>query len=223
MTSKKSIQKEFRSPEKTADIHVPRKVILIGDASVGKTSLLRRFIANEFDHKIQSTIGVDFRVHRLDIGSYKYKIQFWDAAGQERFHSMTQSFYRASDAVMLVFDVYCKLSFKNVEKWYGQLRQYFPDTVKGVLIGNKLDLGGKEVRQVSSKEGTEMAEKLGLIYMETSAKDGTNVNETFQAILNCIHEDNVGKVFVMTKDDYTTLVNDNEEKKEENKDNSPCC
>jgi small GTP-binding protein len=169
-------------------IVVSRKVILIGDSGIGKTSLLKRFATGNFDQKVQTTIGVDFHVHNMQIDNLNYKMHFWDTSGQEKFCSLTGSFYRSADAVMLIYDATDRKSFESCQKWFDEVMSYSDilsqRMMKGILIANKCETH----KAVSDKEGKELALNFGLKYIETSAKDGTNVELAFNTLLECIHQ-----------------------------------
>eukprot|EP00455_Lapot_gusevi_P014509 TRINITY_DN17251_c0_g1_i3.p1 TRINITY_DN17251_c0_g1~~TRINITY_DN17251_c0_g1_i3.p1 ORF type:complete len:253 (-),score=-1.10 TRINITY_DN17251_c0_g1_i3:16-750(-) len=156
------------------------KVILLGDSSVGKSSLLSRFTRNEFLLESKTTIGVEFGTHSLLIDGQTIKVQLWDCCGAERFRAVTAGYYRGAKGAVIVFDLSNRLTFENVEKWLSELEQYAPDTVV-VLVGNKKDL--KFARQVSAEEAKSFAEDHGIFYLETSALVGSGVQQTFMSII----------------------------------------
>eukprot|EP01083_Nonionella_stella_P159816 521820_1 len=118
------------------------KLLMIGDAGVGKSSMLLRFTDDSFDEHIQSTIGVDFKVKHLDVASKRIKLTIWDTAGQERFRTLTSSYYRGAQGVVMVYDVTRRDSFENLEQWLKEVKLYSPNNGEGViklLVGNKVD------------------------------------------------------------------------------------
>ena len=154
------------------------KYIIIGDTSVGKSNLSLRFINNEFKNEYNLTVGVEFGEKDIEINNKNYRIQIWDTAGQEQFKSITRTYYKNCVCAIIVYDITSKDSFNNVVTWINDCRTYSPKTVFMVLVGNKSDLN--ERRQVNTEEGEELAEKNRILFFETSAKDGSNVNEIFK-------------------------------------------
>mmetsp|Transcript_8028 Transcript_8028/g.14875 ORF Transcript_8028/g.14875 Transcript_8028/m.14875 type:complete len:209 (-) Transcript_8028:279-905(-) len=156
------------------------KLVLIGDSGVGKTSILSRFVDNDFNDNFYSTIGVDFKARTMTVGDEKVKIQVWDTAGQERFRTITSSYYRGAKGIMIVFNVADRLSFENANVWLREANKFSNDSVK-ILVGNKADVSTSQ-RQVSFEEAREYALKVNMPFIETSAKLGQNVHEAFQLI-----------------------------------------
>ena len=115
------------------------KLVLIGDSCVGKSCLLIRFADDCFTENYITTIGVDFRFKTLSINKKTVKLQIWDTAGQERYLTITNAYYRGADGIVIVFDLTSKESFKNVEAWMSEVEKYSSDTVKVIVLGNKVD------------------------------------------------------------------------------------
>ncbi|KAG6826450.1 hypothetical protein H0H92_015760 [Tricholoma furcatifolium] len=162
------------------------KILLIGNSSVGKSSLLLRFSDEQWlpEDESSATIGVDFRVHKMEVKGKKVKLSIWDTAGQERFRTITSSYYRGAQGVILVYDVANRESFDALPRWYRELETYVSDSVVKILVGNKLD---KEFsRQVSTKEGEAFAKRMNSLFIEASAKTAVGVNEAFQEVVEQI-------------------------------------
>jgi len=153
------------------------KYIIIGDSAVGKSNILLRYIHDNFNEEFQSTIGVEFGAKNIKIEDKIFRIQIWDTAGQETFRSITRAYYKNSVCAFVVYDITNKNSFQNVKSWIEDCRKQSPKTVFMVLIGNKVDL--EDNRQVSYEEGSVFAEKNGMLFFETSAKTGKNIEEIF--------------------------------------------
>ena len=153
------------------------KYIIIGDAAVGKSNLLLRYAHGQFKPEYQLTIGVEFGAKNIQIRNKIYRIQIWDTAGQENFRSITRAYYKNSVCALVVYDITNRDSFNNVSTWIEDCKNQSPKTIFMVLVGNKSDLQDK--RQVNYEEGQELAERFQMLFFETSAKDGNNVEEIF--------------------------------------------
>ena len=154
------------------------KYIIIGDAAVGKSNLLLRFAQNDFKSEYQLTIGVEFGAKNIEINNKKYRLQIWDTAGQENYRSITRAYYKNSVCAVLVYDITNRDSFEHISSWIEDCLSQSPKTVFMVLVGNKSDLN--EQRKVSTEEGQQMARNNNLIFFETSANSGENVDKIFE-------------------------------------------
>mmetsp|Transcript_41595 Transcript_41595/g.104902 ORF Transcript_41595/g.104902 Transcript_41595/m.104902 type:complete len:209 (+) Transcript_41595:73-699(+) len=160
------------------------KILIIGDSGVGKSCMLVRFVDNTFSESFISTLGVDFKFRTIDVDGKKVKLQIWDTAGQERFRTVTSSYYHGANGVLVVYDITDPVSFNNVRQWLQEIERYAAENVATILIGNKSDL--EEKRAVPVSEAKAFAEANGLTYLETSAKDSTNVETAFHQLSNVI-------------------------------------
>ena len=156
------------------------KVLLIGNSSVGKSSLLLRFVDNQWNDLFVPTIGVDFKIRTMEIDNKNVKLQIWDTAGQERFKNITASYYRGAHGIFVVYDISDTESFKNINNWLIEIEKNANKNVYKILVGNKCDLEDK--RTVSYQQGKELAETYGMQFIETSAKSNTNVDEGFHLL-----------------------------------------
>lgn len=156
------------------------KIVLLGDQSVGKTSLITRFMYDTFDNTYQATIGIDFLSKTLYLDDRTVRLQLWDTAGQERFRSLIPSYIRDSTVAIVVFDITNRQSFLSTSKWIDDVRSERGNDVMVVLVGNKADLSDK--RQVTLEEATAKSQQLNIMFMETSAKAGHNVKSLFKKI-----------------------------------------
>lgn len=157
------------------------KLVFLGDQSVGKTSIITRFMYDNFDRHYQATIGIDFLSKTMYLEDRTVRLQLWDTAGQERFRSLIPSYIRDSSVAVVVYDVTNRASFVNTTKWVEDVRAERGSDVVICLVGNKTDLGNDK-RQVSTEEGDEKATKDGLLFMECSAKAGYNVKSLFRKL-----------------------------------------
>ncbi|MHA1651369.1 MAG: Rab family GTPase [Candidatus Helarchaeota archaeon] len=154
------------------------KVIVIGDPRVGKTTLILRYIDKAFRELYIPTIGVQVSLKYLELDELtQVKLHLWDIAGQDLFEKVREKFYSGSHAVLLVYDVTNPKTFRNIEKWYLDMVKVV-GKLPGFLIGNKIDL----TAQVKKWDGKDLAEKLDLQFIETSAKTGENVDLVFQEL-----------------------------------------
>ncbi|CAO2817147.1 unnamed protein product [Amaranthus hypochondriacus] len=162
------------------------KIVLIGDSGVGKSNILTRFTRNEFCLESKSTIGVEFATRTLQVEGKRVKAQIWDTAGQERYRAITSAYYRGAVGALLVYDITKKQSFDNVVRWLRELRGHADANIVLMLVGNKSDL--RHLRAIPEYDGQLLAENEGLVFLETSAFDSTNVDNAFQRILVDIYQ-----------------------------------
>lgn len=153
------------------------KLVLIGDSGAGKSCLLLRFADDAFTDSYITTIGVDFRFKTIPVEKKTIKLQIWDTAGQERFRTITSAYYRGADGIILVYDTCDRESFQHVDDWLNEVNRYVNESTCKILVGNKSDLESE--RQVSTEEAQKKAEELGMAFIETSAKEATNVEQAF--------------------------------------------
>uniref|UniRef100_A0A8D0AII2 RAB1A, member RAS oncogene family b n=1 Tax=Sander lucioperca TaxID=283035 RepID=A0A8D0AII2_SANLU len=156
------------------------KLLLIGDSGVGKSCLLLRFADDTYTESYISTIGVDFKIRTIELDGKTIKLQIWDTAGQERFRTITSSYYRGAHGIIVVYDVTDQESFNNVKQWLQEIDRYASENVNKLLVGNKCDLTTKKV--VDYTTAKEFADSLGIPFLETSAKNATNVEQAFMTM-----------------------------------------
>ena len=164
------------------------KIVLIGDTSVGKTNILSKYLTDEFDAKSKATVGVEFGVKNFKIENNIVKVQIWDTAGEERYRSITNAYYKGAKGSLLVYDITNKKSFENVEKWISDLKANADEDISMILLGNKTDLEDKRV--VTTEEGKNKAEFYNLTFMETSALNGNNIQEAFNELIMDVYKKN---------------------------------
>jgi Ras-related protein Rab-11A len=169
------------------------KIVIIGDSGVGKSNIFTRFIKDEFNLDSKATIGVEFSAKNVTIKDKVIKAQVWDTAGQERFRALAKNYYRGAVGALLVYDITNHDSFKSVERWLKEVKDHAEPHLVSLLIGNKNDL--EEKRAVKTEEGAEFAEKQGVGFVETSAKNNVNIESAFNRLVTEIFEtlDKVGE------------------------------
>lgn len=162
------------------------KFVLVGNGGVGKTSLVRVFSGGEFSLTTEATVGVEFISKTVKVHDEEVKLQIWDTAGQERYRSVGKAYYRKAIGVILVFALNNHESFDSAKRWMQEVQQYCHPKVKILLVGNKCDL--QDERQIVADEAQRFAESREIEYLECSALDGTNVEESFLRIARSVYE-----------------------------------
>jgi len=156
------------------------KVLIIGPGAVGKTSLINRFVHNQFSLKYKLTIGADFLMKNVEYKPSKTaKLTIWDIGGQERFRFLNRSFYKGANGALLVFDLTREHTYIETKRWLSDMRSIMKDKIPVMLIGNKLDLIPEIGEVVDRNDTLQFAKKEKLLYLETSAKTGDNVEDAF--------------------------------------------
>ncbi|MFX1392350.1 MAG: Rab family GTPase [Promethearchaeota archaeon] len=165
------------------------KVIVIGDPSVGKTSLLTKFSTKKFNTQYIPTVGVNIVKEQLEIASNNDKIlvnlMLWDVAGQPQFYMLHKPYFNGADGMMLVFDITRSSTFSNVKNWYNTAVKYGLSGIPRILIGNKIDL--KEERKIVQPHADHLSDELNAQYFETSALTGVNVKSIFSDIATKVY------------------------------------
>ena len=153
------------------------KLILIGNSGVGKSCILQRYIKHTFEESYKCTIGVDFLMKSIVINGQTVKLQLWDTAGQEKYKSMASSYYRGANVALIVFDITNHESFDALPLWIENFYKNGPEQKNIILIGNKNDL--PDLRQVTQQEAEAFSQTNNMMYFETSAKEGDNIEYIF--------------------------------------------
>ena len=192
------------------------KIILLGDSTVGKTSLLIRFCESKFNENCTSTIGVDTKTKYVRYKEKKKELEIWDTAGQERFKSLTKNCYQGADGIILMYDITQKKTFNNIKTWYNEIKESVDvKKVAIIIVGNKSDLPEIEVKKEMADK---FCEQYNLRLMETSCKEDINVNETFNSLIHkMLQLDDESKQQMKKRrskvDEYTFVKNKKKKKK----------
>lgn len=163
------------------------KVVLIGDSGVGKSSILLKYVEDRFEPSFPYTIGIDFKIKNIIVGEKRVRVAVWDTAGQERFRTISTAHYRGAQAVIFVYDITNPESYNNIINWHLTLTKNIKDyhNLSMILVGNKTDLD--ESRKVRYSEGRRMADTYDMSFIETSAKDGSDISSIFDIVVGeCI-------------------------------------
>jgi small GTP-binding protein len=170
------------------------KCVFIGDAGVGKSSIIERYVNDTFSVVTSTTVGVDYftKYIKLDSGidtckQHVVKLQIWDLAGQMNYRNIVRSYYRNAEVLFYVFDKLHRETFHNFERWIDEFRTRLDD-IQIVIVGNKCDMSQSGVH---SDEAIELANKYDAQYYETSAKDNINIREIFENTVQLVHERNL--------------------------------
>merc|ERR1719270_449547 len=164
------------------------KLVLLGDASVGKSSILMRFMQNKFSDGIETTVGAAFSTKTIESNSRQIKFEIWDTAGQERFRSLAPMYYRGASCAVVVYDQTNAVTFERAQVWVREVMQTSTNpNIVIALAPNKADLA--ENRQVPLDKAESFAASEGLIFMETSAVTGKNLPGLFEAIAEHLPEE----------------------------------
>uniref|UniRef100_A0A7S1C9T0 Ras-related protein Rab-5C n=1 Tax=Bicosoecida sp. CB-2014 TaxID=1486930 RepID=A0A7S1C9T0_9STRA len=163
------------------------KLVLLGESAVGKSSIVLRFMKDEFSDHIDSTIGAAYSTKSVEVDQDGREVRFeiWDTAGQERYHSLAPMYYRGAQAAIVVYDITRKATFERAQAWVQQLQQAASAETVIALAGNKCDCPDS-AREVDALSARALADSKGLLFMETSAKESINVTELFERIAQII-------------------------------------
>lgn len=163
------------------------KVVLLGNSGVGKSSLVLRFVADNFKSDGDATIGASYMGKMLQFNDRMIKFNIWDTAGQERYHSLAKMYYRDANAAIMTYDITKRESFEGLKRWHQELQEFGPKDIVITIAGNKEDLVENEV--VSPEEVKAFANSIGAIYRKTSAKTNYGVEQLFRDIATKICPD----------------------------------
>lgn len=168
-------------------LNMDGKLVLLGDSGVGKSSIAMRYVNNVFSEAFEVTIGGGYlqQIVRLKDGT-SLKLDIWDTGGQERYRALLQLYYRDADAALITYDVTNSRSLENCEYWVNELRRTEENCIL-CLVANKIDVPAEE-KKIDAKDAQEFVEKYGMVYFETSAKTGENINKLFEAVAQKIVE-----------------------------------
>ena len=157
------------------------KIMILGESMVGKTSVINRYVSDKFGERYLCTIGIDFQEKVIKKKDKVIKLQIWDTAGQERFRNVAKSYFQSSNGFIIAYSICDKESFNQVKFWLDQINSISEAKTKSILIGTKCDL---EEREVEEEEGRNLADKIGINFLETSSKLNINIKEAFDILID---------------------------------------
>ena len=162
------------------------RIIILGNSAVGKTSFIIKYTENKFTPEHISTLGVDIKKKEVKLKNGKdFLLKIFDTAGEERFKSVSNNFIKKADGIIIMYDITDRASFEAINNWIGTIRDNTSENVSKILVGNKCDLLDN-IREVNKEEGQNKANEYKIPFFETSCKDGINVNEVFEKIVEDI-------------------------------------
>jgi len=160
------------------------KILILGDATVGKTSILIRYTENTFDSDSLSTLGVDVKYKYVTMNNKKIRMNIWDTAGQDRFKNIAKNYFKGANAVIFVYDVNVKQTIEKIKYWINSANENTSKDVVGVIVGNKIDM--RENHEIMNEQIKSLADKYDMETFETSAKTGEGISEVFTYLVQCL-------------------------------------
>ena len=206
------------SISENSDINL--KILILGDSSVGKTSLLLQYADGYFPTVYVATIGVEYKIKPININGTNLNLQIWDTAGQERFRSITQNFMKGADGIIYVYDITNKQSFDNLRTWIRESEET-TEGFKKIIVGNKSDLEAERIVQKESLK--KFCDDRHLTGLEASAKSGTNVKEIFENLTKMIIGDRTQDELIKTYTEGARERGLSIQNKKKKKDKKKCC
>lgn len=159
------------------------KVLLLGAPAVGKTSILYRYVKNQFSHDYMTTIGINYLTKEINLGEKKFaKLVIWDVGGQDKFKFLRNKYYEGGQGALVIFDLTRSKTYEELENWLSEMFEILHRKIPFIIIGNKLDLVKDVSRSVDIDSVKDYAENQDSIYIETSAKTGENIEEVFNKL-----------------------------------------
>ena len=198
------------------------QLLIIGDSTVGKTSILSRFANGTFNSNYLATVGLDSFTKDEIIDNKTIRIKIWDTAGQERYKSLTSGFFRNAEGVMLVYDVTNLETYENLKYWIQSIKNNITEEMSNIpiiIIGNKIDC---EEREVQKEEAESFWKEQGYTYFETSAKTGDNIDETIKFLVKKVIDIKEGNIDEEKDKNENIKIDKNKENKDKNEDSKKC-
>ncbi|XP_067359095.1 EF-hand calcium-binding domain-containing protein 4A isoform X3 [Channa argus] len=199
-------EKDAQQSQKRSKIVNPQrvfKVVFLGNSGVGKSSFIQHYCMGHFYSNMNASVGIDFQIKTLTLGSTTITLQLWDTAGQERFRSITEQYYRKADGILVMYDVTHSTSFTAVRGWLDSVKEKMCDGAVLMLLGNKLDLADSHNRKVTRGEGQRLAEQHQALFYECSAKSGYNMEDLMTQLTQILvaqHDRQCEDALLLTED-----------------------
>ena len=205
------------------DEYINCKVVLVGEPGVGKTSIISRYIYNQFSESVVSSTGASYAKKVLEIDNEnKIKFQIWDTAGQERFRSLAKIFYQNASAVIIVYDITVRETFEKIkEYWIKEIKDNAPTDIIMAIAGNKND--NYEFEKVTPQEGQDLAKENDAIFQSTSARSSQGIDDLFKNIGKRFIYPNNGESSTVSKEDFQKSIKLKKNKNKNKEEKRKCC
>ena len=171
------------------------RLVTLGDSKVGKTSLILRYVDDEFNLNYLSTMGFDLKIKKIKLSNNKeVKVKIFDTAGQERFKSIASNYLKKAEGIILVYDITDRISFENIDNWVDDINKEGENSKAIILIGNKSDK--EDERAIQKEEGEKLAKNCcgGIKFYETSCQTGENVEKAINDLVNDVYNKYSGNI-----------------------------
>ena len=199
------------------------QILIIGDSSVGKTSIITRYTNGTFKEEYLGTVGLDYYTKEEIIDNKTIRVKLWDTAGQERFRSLTQNYFRNAEGVLLTFDLTSNESFDNLKEWINSIKKNMESQniyIPLVIIGNKLDM--EELREIKKEDAEKFANENNYKYFETSAKTGEGIDNSIRELIILVLK-NKGQIDDQKEARANSMQIKEEKKSKDNNENKKKC
>ena len=200
------------------------KLLIVGDPGVGKSSIMTRYVGEDFEECTTGTVGLDFRIRIIQLNGIRIRLQIWDSAGHERYRPLTTTYYRGSDGIVIVYDITDDQTFEHVTSWVEEVNRFTDKDVPKIVVGNKCDLNTRI--SVDNERAREYAKNNGMFLFQTSAKSSKNIENAFEQLVSMM----IGREMALTKNNpdrsdrtKSVILDDNQRSKDNPNDNSGCC
>ncbi|KAL7711885.1 Rab family GTPase [Entamoeba marina] len=197
------------------DATLQLKIVVIGDAFVGKTSLTTRYVDNVFDPNERFTVGVEVKKKTIVINEEEVGINFYDTAGQEKYRCISDIYYRGAHGCIIVYDITRRVTFDSIDRWFNEMKGVIQENIPILIVGNKSD--NQQQREVLVEQGSNLAKEIGAFFIETSCLKGNNVKEAISIIVNKIVEEMKLKTIENVKEGSVVL------EKPQTEETKQCC
>ena len=197
------------------------KLLIVGDPGVGKSSIMMRYVGEDYKECTTGTVGLDFRIRIIKLNGVRVRLQIWDSAGHERYRPLTTTYYRGSDGILIVYDVTEDQTFEHVASWIEEVDRFTDKDVPKIVVGNKCDLNTRI--SVDNDRAGEYAKNNGMFQFQTSAKSSENIEKAFEHLVSMM----IGREMALAKNNpdrtKSIILDDNPRPNDNPNDNSGCC
>ena len=194
------------------------KLLIVGDVGVGKSSLMMRYVGEDYKDCTTGTVGLDFRIRTIVLQGIRVRLQIWDTAGHERYRQLTTTYYGGSHGILILYDMTDDLTFEHVTSWIKEVDKFIDKDVPKILVGNKCDLNTRI--SVDNDRARECAKNNGMLLFQTSTKISKNIENVFEHLVSMM----IGRELALLKSNpertKSVILSDTNHSPN---DNSGCC